>query len=94
MGIFMYFRQPYDFQFITSGMICLLAMRILGMENITDIPGDSPYTRSEKDKDEYFRTLVQAIINETAPSLPTANSIIDAADFEDNYPFCCCKTGT
>ena len=68
-------------------------MRILGIKNVGDVPGDSPYDSSDDDKQEYLNRLVHAILQETVPSLPTANTIIDSADFEDNYPFCCCKTG-
>ena len=68
----LYILASFNFQFITCGLICLLAMRILGITNVGDVPGDSPYDSSDDDKQEYLNRLVHAILQETVPSLPTA----------------------
>ncbi|XP_078329533.1 uncharacterized protein LOC111133019 isoform X2 [Crassostrea virginica] len=84
------FNYNEDFlEFCTEGYITLLALHILEMDSLQDIP-------DTEDKLMCLHTTASKIIDQVFQSaMPTVQNIlrVDASDVQDtNYPYCVCRT--
>lgn len=86
------FNYNEDFlEFCTEGYVILLALHILGMDSLQDIPDD-------EDKLMCLHTTASKIIDRIFQSaMPTVQSILrmgadDPNQQDTSYPYCLCKT--